>query len=104
MMLKLSEVIFDYDFFSSPMPDGSTLVLNKVSELLASDDGDVGIKGINIVIIDGSTGENILCSSVIGMGNGRINLVSAHEEQLGKVLTEDNMQYCEIEMLEENDE
>lgn len=94
MIIDLSKVEFTYDFFSSTMPDGSTLILNNISE-------DI-IKQINILIqpIDGSA--NILCSSVIGCGNDKMRIKSDYSEYLGKVLTEDNMKYCTIEMYEDN--
>ena len=94
MIIDLSKVEFTYDFFSSTMPDGSTLILNNISE-------DI-IKQINILIqpIDGSA--NILCSSVIGCGNDKMRIKSDYSEYLGKVLTEDNMKYCTIEMYEGN--
>ena len=93
MLIDLSKVEFTYDFFSSTMPDGSTLILNNISE-------DI-VKQINILIqpIDGSA--NILCSSVIGCGNDRMRIKSDYSEYLGKVLTEDNMKYCTIEMYED---
>ena len=93
MLIDLSKVEFTYDFFSSTMPDGSTLILNNLSE-------DI-VKQINILIqpIDGSA--NILCSSVIGCGNTKMRIKSDYSEYLGKVLTEDNMKYCTIEMYED---
>ena len=93
MLIDLSKVEFTYDFFSSTMPDGSTLILNNISE-------DI-VKQINILIqpIDGSA--NILCSSVIGCGNAKMRIKSDYSEYLGKVLTEDNMKYCTIEMYED---
>ena len=93
MIIDLSKVEFTYDFFSSTMPDGSTLILNNLSE-------DI-VKQINILIqpIDGSA--NILCSSVIGCGNAKMRIKSDYSEYLGKVLTEDNMKYCTIEMYED---
>ena len=93
MKIDLSKVEFTYDFFSSTMPDGSTLILNNVSE-------DI-VKQINILIqpVDGSA--NILCSSVIGYGNAKMRIKSDYSEYLGKVLTEDNMKYCTIEMYED---
>ena len=93
MLIDLSKIEFTYDFFSSTMPDGSTLILNNLSE-------DI-VKQINILIqpIDG--GANILCSSVIGCGNAKMRIKSDYSEYLGKVLTEDNMKYCTIEMYED---
>lgn len=100
MTIDLSKIDFSYDFFSSTMPDGGTLVLNNVSESFATDGDDLKLKGINILVVDGQTGENLLCSSVIGTENDKFRLNSDHEGLLGKVLTEDNMKYCTIEMLE----
>ena len=93
MLIDLSKIEFTYDFFSSTMPDGSTLILNNISE-------DI-VKQIHILIqpIDGSA--NILCSSVIGCGNAKMRIKSDYSEYLGKVLTEDNMKYCTIEMYED---
>lgn len=104
MTIDLSEVEFSYDFFSSTMPDGGTLVLNKVSESMLVGNDTVNVNAINIVIVDPETGENTLCSSVIGIGNDKILLSSEYTEYLGAVLTEDNMKYCTIEMYEEENE
>lgn len=101
MTLDLSQIQFDYDFFTAPMPDGSTLVLNNVSDSLLTEGGDSAeIKRVNVLVIDAFTGDNLLCSSVIGMGNDRLIVGSADASLLGKVLTEDNMRECYIEMYE----
>lgn len=103
MTLDLSEVEFTYDFFTTTMPDGSTLILNKISEdFLTSDEKeDTVIKRINIIVspVDGS--DNIICSSVIGIGNDYLMLSSDYTSYLGKVLTEDNMKYCTLELYED---
>lgn len=104
MTIDLSEVTFDNDFFSSTMPDGSTLVLNRIDESMKSDYGSMSLNAITILVIDAETGDNILCSPVIGLGSDRLVLSTEYEEYLGKVLTEDNMQYCTIEIPEEDDE
>ena len=93
MIIDLSKVEFTYDFFSSTMPDGSTLILNNISE-------DI-VKQINILIQPIDSRANILCSSVIGCGNAKIRIKTDYSEYLGKVLTEDNMKYCTIEMYED---
>ena len=57
MTIDLSKVEFTYDFFSSTMPDGSTLILNNVSEdFFTQSNEEVIVKQINILIqpIDGS--------------------------------------------------
>lgn len=104
MTIVLSEVTFENDFFSSTMPDGSTLVLNRIDESMKHDDGSIALNSITILVIDAETGDNILCSPVIGLGNDRLVLSTEYEEYLGKVLNEDNMQYCTIEIPEEEDE
>lgn len=104
MTIDLSEVTFENDFFSSTMPDGSTLVLNRIDESMKSDDGSMSLNAITILVIDAETGDNILCSPVIGLGSDRLVLSTEHEEYLGKVLNEDNMQYCTIDIPEEDDE
>lgn len=101
MTIDLANIKFTYDFFSSTMPDGSTLILNNVFEdFFTQSNEEVIVKQINILIqpVDGSS--NILCSSVIGCGNSKMCIKSNYSEYLGKVLTEDNMKYCSIEMYE----
>lgn len=104
MILDLANVRFTTDFFSASMPDGSLLVLNNVNENFIGDDGnETEVKRINILVepVDGS--ENIACSSVIGMGNDYLMLKSDYAEYLGKVLTEDNMKYCTMELYEDEE-
>lgn len=105
MTIDLSKVEFTYDFFSSTMPDGSTLILNNVSEdFFTQNNEEVIVKQINILIeLVGGSG-NILCSSVIGCGNDKMCIKSDYSEYLGKVLNEDNMKYCTIEMYEVENE
>lgn len=101
MTLVLSNVEFISDFFSCSMPDGSVLVLNKISEDFLFEGKETVIKHINILIQPVDNDENILCSSVIGMGNSYLMLKTAYEEHLGETLNEDNMKYCTIEIYEE---
>ena len=104
MILDLANIHFTADFFSASMPDGSLLVLNNVNENFIGDDGnETEVKRINILVepVDGS--ENISCSSVIGMGNDYLMLKSDYVEHLGKVLTEDNMKYCTMELYEDEE-
>jgi hypothetical protein len=100
MTINLSEVTFDYDFFTSTMPDGNLLILNRVSEDFFIDNEEVKIKGINIVVSLSDIDTAVLCSSVIGIDNGYFILTTKYKEYLGKPLTEDNMQYCTIELPE----
>lgn len=97
MTIDLSQITFDYDFFSAPMPDGSMLILNRIDEDMDDGTGTASVKAINVVIAE-LGGGSTLCSSVIGMGNSRLMITSAHEELLGKTLTEENMASCFIEM------
>ena len=104
MILDLANIRFTAGFFSVSMPDGSLLVLNNVNENFIGDDGnETEVKRINIIVepVDGS--ENISCSSVIGMGNDYLMLKSDYAEHLGKVLTEDNMKYCTMELYEDEE-
>lgn len=104
MTLDLSQVKFAYDFFSMNMPDGSTLVLNNVNENFRdSKDKVTEVKQINVLVIDITDGSNFLCSSVIGEKNKYLTINSKYTEYLGKTLTEDNMQYCTIEINEETE-
>lgn len=103
MVIDLSEVKFSYDFFTSTMPDGSTLILNNVSESLLSDGETTGISQVNIIVEPVSGGNSILCSSVIGTGNEYLMLSTEHTEYLGKLLTEDTMQYCTLTLYEEGE-
>ena len=100
MLIDLSKVEFTYDFFSVSMPDGSLLVLNKVSEDFIVEGEEIIIKRINIVVQPVNGENNLLCSSVIGIGNDYLMLKSDYTDQLGKVLTEDNMKYCMLELYE----
>ena len=99
MTLNLSEVEFDYDFFSLPLPSGNTLIMNKVDEDFVSEGGKkTVVKRVNIVVAleDGSGA--FQCTSVIGMPCEYFTIDSGYPEWRGKVLTADNMQYCTMEI------
>lgn len=100
MTLDLSEVDFSYDFFTSTMPSGNQLVLNKIDEDFISSDMEIKVNGINIVVELLDTEESILCSSVIGTSNDYIAVKSSYKELQGKTLDTDNMKFCTIEMFE----
>lgn len=102
MLLNLSEVVFDNDFFSIDTPDGNTLILNKIQESLKiSDNTDetVDIQNINIEIVLEDE-FYVRCPCVIGLGNEYIKINTNHLEYEGEVLTSDNMKYCTIEVYE----
>lgn len=101
MTVNMSEIEFTYDFFSMPLPDGSTLILNNVDENIESNGTETAIKAINIVVAKEDGSENVYCSPVIGMTNEYFTITSAYSEYLGKVLDSDNMQYCTMEIVDE---
>lgn len=99
MTIELSDKIFINDFFSTMLPDGSMLVLNKVNEDFLIDRGEGIIKAINIEIQD--TNDNIIiCPCVIGLGNDLMQITTKYKEYEGEVLSPDNMAYCTIEIYE----
>ena len=100
MTVDLSEIEFDYDFFSLPLPDGNTLIMNQVDEDFLTNGDEVVVKGINIVVALEDGSGNVLCSSVIGMHNDYFTINSGYPEYVGKTLTSDNMKYCTMEIPE----
>lgn len=98
MTIDLSEVEFSYDFFTLPLPNGNTLLMNKVSEDFVTEEGEAKIEGINIIVALEDSSENIPCSSVIGISNEYFTINSGYSEYLGKALTADNMKYCTMEI------
>ena len=98
MTLFLENVTFDNDFFSIDLPDGGTLVLNKINEDFAYEGTDVLIDRINIEIdYDDSF---VPCSGVIGLGDEKIKINTEYTQFEGSVLTSKNMKYCTIEVYE----
>jgi hypothetical protein len=94
--VDLSEIEFENDFCSIDMPDGNTLVINKISEdFLNSDNAEIVLDRYNIEVID-EDGTAYLCSSVIGQENDYFTLTTDYTEFLGNILTSDNIQYCRI--------
>lgn len=101
MTLNLAEIEFSYDFFSTPLPSGNTLIMNKVSESLLTDEGEEAIiESINIIVSLADGTDNVYCSSVIGMENPYFVINTGYPEYSGKVLTADNMKYCTMEIKE----
>ena len=98
MIIDLSKVNFTIDYFSTILPDGSFLVLNKVDEDFLSDNVECVVKSINIEIQTDE--ETISCPCVIGIGNELMQISTEHKDYEGKVLTPDNMVYCTIEVYE----
>ena len=99
MVVELAKVSFINDFFSTMLPDGSMLVLNKVDEDLVTEGAECIIKSVNIEIQD-VQGNVITCPCVIGLGNDLMQITTNHKEYEGEALSPDNMVYCAIEVYE----
>ena len=99
MQISLDKVTFINDFFSTMLPDGSMLVLNKVDEDLVAEGAECIIKSVNIEIQD-TQGNVITCPCVIGLGNDLMQITTNYKEYEGVVLSPDNMVYCTIEVYE----
>ena len=101
MIINLAKVEFINDMFSLMLPDGSTLVLNKVNESFTATGyiGELPVKTINIEI-DKADNDKISCPCVIGLGNDLMHIDTDYTEYEGKVLTPENMVYCTIEIYE----
>lgn len=114
MTINLSELNFTNDFTSVPMPKGNTLVMNKVNESLKiteaklEDNKEVtitenlmstAIDTYNIVVV---TDEGTyLCPAVIGIKNDFFVITSDYEEYNGCLLTSENIQFCKMEIFED---
>ena len=96
MEVNLSEIEFINDFCSIDMPDGNTLVINKISEyFLDTSSNEVVLDRYNFEVVD-NDGTAYLCSSVIGNVNDYFTLTTDYTEYLGNILTSDNIQYCKV--------
>ena len=99
MTVELAKVNFTNDFFTTMLPDGSLLVLNKVDEDFLSDGVECIVKAVNIEIQ--RTDDTVVsCPCVIGLGNDLMQINTEHKEYEGKVLTPENMEFCTIEVYE----
>ena len=101
MIIDLSKATFVNDFFSTMLPDGKYLVLNKVDESLKYNDltPECVIKVINIEVQD-TEGHAVACPCVIGIGNDLMQINTEYTQYEGEVLTPDNMEFCTIEVYE----
>ena len=98
MLLKLGEIVFDYDFFTTSMPNGGYLVMNKIKESLKHEEDTLELDRVNIAVY--LEDEIVPCSSVIGMSNDYLGISTDHKELEGKTLSSENMQYCIMELYE----
>lgn len=101
MTIDLSKITFENDFFSTMLPDGKYLVLNKIDESMKYQNVEVvcNIKVINIEVQD-VDGNATACPCIIGIGNDIMQINTDHTEYEGEVLTPDNMVFCTIEVYE----
>ena len=100
MIINLSKITFTNDFFSTMLPDGKYLVLNKIDESIKVEGlEECGIKSINIELQD-TEGNATRCPCVIGIGNDFMKIDTDYTEYEGEVLTPDNMGFCTIEVYE----
>ena len=99
MTIDLAKIVFDNDIFVASLPDGSTIILNKVDEDFSSSYGETVVKAINIEKQD-IYGNSTVCPFVIGLGNDMIQIKTDYKEYEGDVLTPENMMYCTIEVYE----
>ncbi len=99
MTVELAKVSFINDFFTTMLPDGSLLVLNKVDEDFLSSGAECIVKAVNIEIQ--KTDDTVVsCPCVIGLGNDLMQINTEHKEYEGEVLTPENMVFCTIEVYE----
>lgn len=103
MIIDLSEVAFENDFFNVDLPDGSVLTLNKIDEDMATEDMSTRLDRINLQLTSFSEdGEESYtdCPCAIGLGNDILIIKTDYTEYEGKVLTSENMRFCTIEIYE----
>lgn len=99
MTIDMAKVNFVNDFFSTILPDGSTIVLNKLDEDFPVDNMSCPVKAVNIEIR--LTDDTVVpCPCVIGLGNDLMKVNTDYTEYLGDALTPENMVYCTIEVYE----
>lgn len=99
MTIDLAKVKFTNDFFSTSLPDGSVLVINKVDEDFITGDNECIVKALTIEVQQDED-TIISCPCVIGLSNDLLEIKTAYTEYEGEVLTPENMLYCTIEVYE----
>ena len=98
MTIELDKVVFTNDVFSTMLPNGNYIVLNKVDEAFTAEgfEGESFVTAVNIEIID-VDGSSIPCSVAIGLSNEYIQVKTDYKEYEGEVLSPYNMEFCTIE-------
>lgn len=111
MILDLSQIEFQNDFFTFDLPDGSVIVFNRISEDLAAsvntrsvDLSKTDIHRINIQVTKyddyGNITEVVSTSDVIGFSDVMYRITTEYIQYEGSNLTEENMKYCKLEYYE----
>lgn len=115
MVLDLSQIEFQNDFFTFDLPDGSVIVFNRISEdfvasvntsvkTRSADLSKTDIHRINIQVTKyddyGNITEVISTSDVIGFSDVMYRITTEYTQYEGSNLTEENMKYCKLEYYE----
>lgn len=103
MVVNLSELEFENDFFAVDTPDNGILIFNKVEESISSGSSEMSIDTINIETAHRDDDGYVVfesCPTVIGLSGKRTVINTEHTEYLGTVLTSKNMIYCTLEYYE----
>ena len=100
MLLELSKITFNNDFFTLSTKDGGEITLYNVDENI---DG-LETKGIIILFKNSLKGIEVRCSPIIGMGNEYLKIVSYDKELNGKMLQKEHFTSCFIEIFEEDED
>ena len=100
MIIDLSSVTFTNDLFQTSLPDGSTMYIYRLNEDFITEEGtECEVKSLTIEVYD-ENDTMASCPCIIGMSNDLMEIQTDYTEYEGEVLTEDNMQYCTIEVYE----
>lgn len=98
MIFDLSKIEFVNDMFSTDLPNGDLLVLNKLDEAfaVAGFTKEVKFNRINIEVVK-ADGSSVPCISVVGMSDDYISITTKYSELEGSILSMDNLDKCFIE-------
>ncbi len=99
MIIELDKVVFTNDIFSTMLPNGNYIVLNKIDEDFTAEgfEGESIVTAVNIELVD-VEGNSIPCPTAIGLGNELMQIKTDYKEYEGDVLSPYNMAFCTIEI------
>ena len=104
MVLDLSGVSFENDFFKVDLPTGNILVINSLDESTDTGTDSTVIRRINLQLnyLDEDSQELFLAeiSPVIGLDNEYLKIETDYTELEGCVLTQENFKQCRINVYE----